>query len=49
VLLQGIRYTADGATSQSMVMRARTGTIRVISSEHHWKKLMSISNVNYRA
>jgi len=48
VLLQGVRYTADGATSQSMVMRARTGTVRVISSEHHWKKLMEISNINYR-
>jgi fructose-1,6-bisphosphatase II len=47
-LLEGIRYTGIGATSQSMVMRARTGTVRVISSEHRWEKLMSISNVDYR-
>jgi fructose-1,6-bisphosphatase II len=49
VLVEGIRYTPSGATSQSMVMRARTGTVRTISSEHHWKKLMKISNVDYRA
>jgi fructose-1,6-bisphosphatase II len=48
VLLEGVRYTAEGATSQSIVMRARTGTVRVISSDHHWKKLMKISNVDYR-
>lgn len=48
VLLQGVRYTRDGATSQSMVMRARSGTVRVISSEHRWSKLMRISHVDYR-
>jgi len=48
VLLQGVRYTPKGATSQSMVMRARTGTIRIISSEHRFEKLMQISNVDYR-
>jgi len=47
VLLQGVRYTSSGATSQSMVMRARTGTMRVISSEHRFEKLMQISNVDY--
>jgi fructose-1,6-bisphosphatase II len=48
VLLQGVRYTPKGATSQSMVMRARTGTIRIISSEHRFEKLMQISSVDYR-
>jgi fructose-1,6-bisphosphatase II len=48
VLLQGVRYTPKGATSQSMVMRARSGTIRIISSEHRFEKLMQISNVDYR-
>ena len=48
VLLEGVRYTTDGATSQSMVMRARTGTVRMILSEHRWEKLMQISNVDYR-
>jgi fructose-1,6-bisphosphatase II len=48
VLLEGVRYTADGATSQSMVMRARSGTVRMILSDHRWEKLMQISNVDYR-
>jgi fructose-1,6-bisphosphatase II len=48
VLLEGVRYTTDGATSQSMVMRARTGTVRMILSDHRWEKLMQISNVDYR-
>lgn len=47
VMLQGVRYTSGGATSQSIVMRSRSGTTRVISSEHHWKKLMQISNIDY--
>lgn len=47
VLLQGVRYTAGGATSESLVMRSRTGTIRRIASEHRWEKLMEISDVAY--
>ena len=47
VLVQGVRYTAGGATSESLVMRGKTGTIRRIQSEHHWKKLMEISDVDY--
>jgi fructose-1,6-bisphosphatase II len=48
VLAQGVRYTPTGATSQSLVMRARSGTIRRVSSEHRWEKLTQISNVDYR-
>jgi fructose-1,6-bisphosphatase II len=47
VLLQGIRYTKGGATSESMVMRGRSGTIRRIFSEHYFEKLMKISDVDY--
>jgi fructose-1,6-bisphosphatase II len=38
-LLQGVEYTAGGATSESLVMRSRSGTIRRIVTEHHWRKL----------
>ncbi|MBI4729775.1 MAG: class II fructose-bisphosphatase [Acidobacteria bacterium] len=48
VLLQGVRYTPGGATSDSMVMRARSGTIRVVRSEHRWDKLTRIAGVDYR-
>jgi fructose-1,6-bisphosphatase II len=48
VLLQGVRYTSGGATSESIVMRGKTGTIRRIASEHRWDKLTKIANVEYR-
>ncbi len=38
-LLRGIEYTAQGATSESLVMRSRSGTVRKIQTEHHWRKL----------
>jgi fructose-1,6-bisphosphatase II len=47
VLLQGVRYTTGGATSESLVMRAKTGTSRRIFSEHRWKKLEAISGERY--
>ncbi len=41
-LVQGIRYSADGATSESIVMRARSGTVRMIKGEHRFDKLKQI-------
>lgn len=49
VLVQGIRYRTGGATSESLVMRTRSGTIRRIQSEHHFAKLAKISRVPYGA
>jgi len=34
--LEGIHFSADGATSQSIVMRSKTRTIRVINATHHF-------------
>lgn len=34
--LRGVRYTAHGATTHSIVMRSQTGTIREIRSQHHF-------------
>lgn len=48
VLLEGIRYTTGGATSESIVMRAKTGTIRRIKSEHRFGKLERVSGERYR-
>jgi fructose-1,6-bisphosphatase II len=47
VLLRGVRNTKGGAQSQSLVMRAGSGTIRTITSEHRWDKLTQISSVDY--
>ena len=46
-LLKGVEYRAGGATSESLVMRARSGTIRRIQTEHHWRKLQEISGERY--
>jgi fructose-1,6-bisphosphatase II len=47
-LLDGVRTTHDGAVTESLVMRSRSGTIRTIRSEHRWSKLERISQVAYR-
>ncbi len=47
VLLQGVRYGAKIATSESIVMRSLTGTTRVVRSEHHWDRLMEITHFAY--
>lgn len=36
-LIKGIRYTSYGAISQSIVMRGKSKTVRVIETEHHLK------------
>ncbi|MBK6317947.1 MAG: class II fructose-bisphosphatase [Dehalococcoidia bacterium] len=43
-LLQGVEYTAGGAVSESLVMRSRSGTIRRIRTEHHWRKLQGLDH-----
>lgn len=47
VLMPGVRYTKDGATTDSMVVRGRSGTQRMIHAEHRWDKLMTISPIPY--
>jgi fructose-1,6-bisphosphatase II len=42
-LLEGVEYTAGGAVSESLVMRSRSGTVRRIKTEHHWRKLQGIN------
>jgi fructose-1,6-bisphosphatase II / sedoheptulose-1,7-bisphosphatase len=37
-MLQGVRRTASGATTQSIVMRSKTGTVRVIDAQHNFDR-----------
>ena len=37
-LLRGVRYTNTGARTHSVMMRAKTGTVRYIEAVHRWKK-----------
>jgi fructose-1,6-bisphosphatase II len=47
-LLRGVRYTRDGAVTDSIVMRSRSGTVRRIEAEHAFEKLSRISALEYR-
>ena len=43
----GVRYDGTGATTHSLVIRGKTGTIRYMESHHNWEKLMKISEIAY--
>src|SRR5262247_1907559 len=46
-LMAGVRYRAGGASTHSLVMRARSGTVRNIYSEHQLWKLSAYSAVDF--
>lgn len=46
-LVRGIQYGPDTATTESLVMRARSGTIRRMQSEHRLDQLARYSAVDY--
>ncbi len=46
-LLEGVEYRGKGATTYSLVMRSRSGTVREIKSVHRWDKLMRYSQIEY--
>jgi fructose-1,6-bisphosphatase II len=46
-LLRGVRYRGDGATTETLVMRSKSGTIRKIQANHRWDKLLRYSSLQY--
>lgn len=46
-LLHGVRYFANGARTDSLVMRGLTGTVRRITADHRLDKLKHISSREY--
>jgi fructose-1,6-bisphosphatase II len=46
-LLRGVRYRSGGAYTQSIVMRSKSGTIRVIDSYHRLEKLARYAVVDF--
>jgi fructose-1,6-bisphosphatase II len=47
-VLQGVRYQGDlGATTESLVMRSRSGTVRRIAARHDRSKMRTLSGVRY--
>ena len=47
-LLSGVRYLANGAITDSIVMRSRSGTVRRIEARHHLEKLETYTGMEYR-
>jgi fructose-1,6-bisphosphatase II len=47
-LLEGVKYWPDGATTYSMVMRSRSGTVRYVEAHHEFRKLERFSPIEYR-
>jgi len=47
-LLKGVRYREEGAITDSLVMRSRSGTVRRIEATHSFEKLMKFSGIAYR-
>lgn len=45
--LKGVKYFNQGASTHSLVIRGKTGTMRYIESRHNWEKLMRFSSVKY--
>ena len=47
-VLQGVRYQGDrGATTESLVMRLRSGTVRRVFARHDRSKLRALTGVRY--
>ena len=47
-LLQGVRYLGDGhATTESLVMRSRSGTVRTVQARHDRPKLREVTGGRY--
>jgi fructose-1,6-bisphosphatase II len=48
-ILEGVRYTANGPTTHSIVMRSKSGTIRDIRSEHRIAKLAAYASIDFES
>jgi fructose-1,6-bisphosphatase II len=46
-VVKGVHYDAHGATTQSLVMRSKSGTVRFIEARHRLQKLGEFSSVDF--
>jgi fructose-1,6-bisphosphatase II len=46
-LVRGVRFFPGGASTQSLVMRSRSGTVRLVESRHRLDKLREFAAVDY--
>ncbi|MHB1988615.1 MAG: class II fructose-bisphosphatase [Acidimicrobiales bacterium] len=46
-LLRGVRYDSRGATTQSLVMRSKSGTVRLVEARHQLTKLRGFAAIEF--
>jgi len=46
-LLRGVRYHGNGATTQSLLMRSKSGTVRFVDARHRLEKLQQFSTISF--
>jgi fructose-1,6-bisphosphatase II len=46
-LVQGVKYHRRGASTESLVMRGKSGTLRLVQARHTFDKLMEYSAVDF--
>ncbi|MDN8595625.1 MULTISPECIES: class II fructose-bisphosphatase [unclassified Corynebacterium] len=46
-MLRGVSYRASGATTRSLAMRSKSGTVRLVESQHQLSKLREYSVIDY--
>jgi fructose-1,6-bisphosphatase II len=46
-VLKGVHYDARGATTQSLVMRSKSGTVRLVNARHRLDKLKSYAAIEF--
>jgi fructose-1,6-bisphosphatase II len=46
-LLRGVRFDSTGARTQSLIMRSRSGTVRLVEARHRIDKLQEFAAVDY--
>jgi fructose-1,6-bisphosphatase II len=46
-LLRGVKYLGEGASTDSLVVRGLTGTVRQITATHKLAKLHALSEIKY--
>jgi fructose-1,6-bisphosphatase II len=46
-VLRGVHYDSQGASTQSLVMRSKSGTVRLISAQHKLSKLANFAAIDF--
>ena len=46
-LMKGVHYDSRGATTQSLVMRSKSGTVRQVNARHRLDKLRNFSSIAF--